>query len=69
MPARNDITGDELLTSVPNEKYREGWDRIFNKPKPAPKPLNESVEPLDLEPSTPPTIKPYPEADEGNTPD
>jgi hypothetical protein len=31
--------------------------------------LNENVEPLELEPSTPPTIKPYHVADEGNSPD
>lgn len=63
MTARNDITGDALKSGASTDKYREGWDRVFKKP------LNESVEPLDLEPSTPPVIKPYPITDEGNTPD
>jgi hypothetical protein len=34
-----------------------------------PKPLHESMEPLELEPATPPTIRPYLATDEGNTPD
>lgn len=25
-----EITGAKLKTSVPNDKYRENWDRIFN---------------------------------------
>ena len=29
MSTRNDITGDELTSRATNEKYREGWDRIF----------------------------------------
>lgn len=65
--ATNDITGDALNTGAATDQYREGWDRIFKKPA---KPLNESLEPIDLEPSTPPTIRPsYPADDEGNTPD
>lgn len=67
MATRNDITGDPLQTSVPSEQYREGWDRIFKKP--APKQLTESLDPLELEPSNPPIIRPYPADDEGNTPD
>jgi hypothetical protein len=38
MAAKNDVTGDSLRTRVSNDKYSEGWDRIFgkkdeNKPK------------------------------------
>lgn len=69
MTARNDITGDALKTGASSDPYREGWDRIFNPTKPT-KPLNESLEPLDLEPTNPPVIRPsYPTDDEGNTPD
>lgn len=61
MATKNDVTGDELKTGVSTEKYREGWDRIFRKPeptppKPAPKPLNESLDPLDLVPASKPVI-------------
>jgi hypothetical protein len=31
MTAKNDITGDALRTKAPNDKYAEGWDRIFGK--------------------------------------
>lgn len=27
----NDVTGDALITKAQNDKYREGWDRIFGK--------------------------------------
>lgn len=54
----NDITGDKLVTSVTNDKYREGWDLIFGKKKPAPAPT----------PQPAPTPK-YPPSDEGNAPD
>lgn len=27
----NEHTGDKLKTKVPNDKYRDGWDAIFNK--------------------------------------
>jgi hypothetical protein len=68
MATRNDITGDSLQTSVPSDQYREGWDRIFKKP--VQKPLTESMDPLELEPSQPPAIRPYPPTeDEGNAPD
>lgn len=35
MATRNDITGDEIKSKVSNqEKYEDGWDRIFgNKNK------------------------------------
>lgn len=29
MTAKNDITGDSLVTKSPTEAYRDGWDRIF----------------------------------------
>jgi hypothetical protein len=32
--ARNDITRDKIKTKAPTEEYRNGYDRIFNKPKP-----------------------------------
>lgn len=66
--AQNDITGDKIATKEITEEFRKGWDRIFG----AKKPLNESLDLLDLEPSAKPTVKPaprYPEQDEGNTPD
>lgn len=28
--AKNDITGDDIKTSVSSENYRKGWDLIFN---------------------------------------
>ena len=31
--SQNDITGDALVSAAATEKYRSGWDRIFNKPK------------------------------------
>ena len=33
MATKNDITGDSLTSKVSNEKYAEGWDRIFGKKK------------------------------------
>ena len=33
----NDITGDMVMTKATNQKYREGYDRIFNKEKAMPK--------------------------------
>lgn len=29
MAAKNDVTGDKIKSKHPNEKYREGWDKIF----------------------------------------
>jgi hypothetical protein len=29
--SKNDITGDELKSKTNNDKYRDGWDRIFGK--------------------------------------
>lgn len=35
MAAKNDVTGDALVTKNSNNSYRSGWDRIFgNKPEP-----------------------------------
>jgi hypothetical protein len=31
--ARNDVTGDALITKGANDAYRSGWDRIFGKPQ------------------------------------
>jgi hypothetical protein len=33
MAARNDVTGDSLVSKSSNEKYRSEWDRIFGKKK------------------------------------
>lgn len=33
MTARNDITGDTLVTKGTTDSYRDGWDRIFGKKK------------------------------------
>lgn len=29
--SKNDVTGDDIKTKVPSEKYRENWDAIFKK--------------------------------------
>lgn len=29
--AKNDITGDSIRSKAQNEKYSDGWDRIFGK--------------------------------------
>ena len=36
--SRNDVTGDRLVSRVPSEEYKDGWDRIFggNKEKEMP---------------------------------
>jgi len=31
MPTKNDITGDAIKSKTNNEKYRNNYDRIFNK--------------------------------------
>ena len=31
--AQNDITGRFIKTDPPNQAYRDGWDKIFNKNK------------------------------------
>lgn len=33
--AVNDVTGDRLVSSVPTDKYREGYDAIFGKAVPS----------------------------------
>lgn len=30
----NDITGDSIITNPSNERYRDGYDRIFGSKKP-----------------------------------
>ena len=32
MTTKNDITGDPIVSKPSNDRYREGWDKIF-KPK------------------------------------
>jgi hypothetical protein len=59
--ATNDITGDKLTTGESTEQYRSGWDRVFGSKKPAPKQLNESTDPFELELAAPPTVKPIQE--------
>lgn len=31
--SKNDITGDQLVSKVQSEKFSEGYDRIWGKPK------------------------------------
>jgi len=31
--SRNDITGDDLVSKPVTERYRKGWDAIFNAPQ------------------------------------
>lgn len=31
MVAKNDITGDSIVSKPPTQSFREGWDRIFNQ--------------------------------------
>lgn len=33
MTAKNDITGDKLISKVSNNKFRDGYDTIFNRDK------------------------------------
>ena len=33
MTAKNDITGDRIISKASNDKYRDGHAAIFNKPK------------------------------------
>lgn len=39
----NEHTGDKLKTKVPTDKYRDGWDAIFNKK--GEKPCQEDAKP------------------------
>ncbi len=32
---KNDITGDNIATKSNSDAYRDGWERIFGKKKPA----------------------------------
>lgn len=43
MAARNDITGDSLVSRVTTDDYRNNYDAIFRK-KPEPKPEEETSE-------------------------
>lgn len=40
MATKNDVTGDSIKSKVSDDKYREGWDRIFGNKN---KILNESL--------------------------
>ena len=31
--SKNDVTGDKLVSKVQSEKFSEGYDRIWGKPK------------------------------------
>lgn len=31
MTSRNDVTGDKIRSRVPSNRYRENYDKIFNK--------------------------------------
>lgn len=31
--SRNDVTGDALVSAAANDKFRDGWDAIWNKKK------------------------------------
>lgn len=31
MTAKNDITGDAIITKSSTEKFRDGWERTFGK--------------------------------------
>ena len=33
MATRNDVTGDAIVSRASNDKYADGWDRIFGKKK------------------------------------
>ena len=33
MTAKNDITGDKLISKINNDKFRDGYETIFNKDK------------------------------------
>lgn len=33
MASKNDITGDKLISKPSNDKYSEGWDRLFGEKK------------------------------------
>ena len=60
MTAHNDITGDKIATKNSSDEFRNGWDRIFGGKKL----LKENLDPLDLEPTAAPTVKPWdPKAD------
>lgn len=45
--SKNDITGDKLVSKVQSEKFSEGYDRIWGKPKPVafdmPKEVNDKL--------------------------
>ena len=45
MAANNDITGDPIQTPPASQSYRDGYDRIFSKPKDA-KTIKERYENL-----------------------
>ena len=43
MTTKNDVTGDKIISRITNDKYSEGWDRIFgNKNKKDKTPLDSN---------------------------
>lgn len=34
MVAKNDVTGDSIMSKVSTDKFRTGFDAIFKKPEP-----------------------------------
>ena len=45
MTTTNDITGDLIKTKQASDKYRDGWDRIFNSGETLPEDPAESMIP------------------------
>ena len=41
MTTKNDITGDSLISKIPNDAYRENWERIFGSKNGKDKQLQE----------------------------
>jgi hypothetical protein len=33
MATKNDVTGDKIKSKIPDQNYRDNWDRIFGKKK------------------------------------
>lgn len=46
MAAKNDITGDRIVSRTSNDKYASGWDRIFGKKKKGRAPSGSLGEPV-----------------------
>ncbi len=44
MTSVNDITGDLIKSRSSNDKYREGWERIFGNKEEVPPPAEEVIQ-------------------------